>query len=297
MRAITVALISTLAVGACAQKSDRSEATAATRSAAAPAPAAGSAAATDQKAEQSSLEPGRPADHRKVVRTGRIELVVAGYDDARGKLEAMINAAGGYVDSTQVDRRQGAISAATLVVRIPSDAFASMLPKLAQLGEITSETTSAADITDQFVDTEARLASARQLEKRMLELATERNGTIDQVLAGERELARVRGEIEGYQGHLRQWGDQVALSTLTIELTTRGAEIAVAPPPTLGSRTSSAFHGSVDALSGFGSWLAVTGIALLPWLIVLVPVGFLLRWLARRLYRSLPTAIAKPPNT
>ena len=104
--------------------------------------------------------------------------------------------AGGYIDSTQVEVH-GTIATAVLVIRVPADAFTTLLPTLHHLGDVTNEATNAADITDQFVDTEAQLASARQLEKRLLELATAKNGSLEQILTVERELARVRGEIEG----------------------------------------------------------------------------------------------------
>ena len=293
MKVITIALIGALAIAACS-KSDHSPA----RAVDSPAPpAAGSAAAsTTSDASQVALEPGHPADHRKVIRTGRVALVVAGYDEARGKLDALLGTAGGYVDATRVERRQGAVSEATLTVRIPSAAFAGVLPKLGQIGEVTSETTDAADITDQYVDAEARLASAQQLEKRLLDLATARNGTIDQILAVERELARVRGEIEGYQGHLKQWSDQVALSTLTIEMMTRRAELADGTPPSLGSQSSSAFRASVGALRELSSGLVIALVALGPWLLVFVPAGLLVRKLVRRArQRRIPSAVVKQP--
>jgi Domain of unknown function (DUF4349) len=301
MRATTIALLGALAVVSCSkgrsptaaavEAADRPTATApAVPQAGQPAGGAGSATA----APGQSLSPAQLADHRKVIRTGRIDLVVASYDEARSKLDALLGSAGGYVDSTRVSRHRGAVSAATLIVRIPSSAFTSLLPRLAQLGEVTSETSDAADITDQYVDAEARLASAQQLEKRLLELATARNGTIDQVLAVERELARVRGEIESYQGHLKQWSDQVALSTLTIELTTRSTELADAERPSLGSQSSSALRTSLTAMRDFASWLAVALIALLPWLIVAAPVSLGLRRMVRRARRRLPAAIARP---
>jgi len=297
MRAITIALLGALSVVSCSKKDAPADLR---RSVTAepPAPTAGSAAAGSGSAAAEpaqSLSPAQPADRRKVIHTGRIELVVAGYDEARSKIDALLNDAGGYIDSTRVNRHRGAVSAATLVVRIPSGAFASLLPRLAQLGEVTGEATDAADVTDQYVDTEARLASAQQLEKRLLELATARNATIDQVLAVERELARVRGEIEGYQGHLKQWSDRVALSTLTIELMTRSAELAGAVRPSLGSQSSSALRASLTAMCDFAGWLAVVLIALLPWLVVAVPVFLVMRRIARRARRTLPAAVARPP--
>ena len=244
----------------------------------------------DQKQQQLGID-GKPADNRKVIRTGRVELVVAAYDDARAKIDALIKATGGYIDSTQVDRHQAAVSDATLVIRVPSDSFDSMIPKLREIGEVTSESSNAADITDQFVDTQARLASDQQLETRLLELATARNGNLDQILAVERELARVRGEIESYQGHLKQWSDQVAMSTLTISVSTRRAELVAAAPPTLGSQTKAAFHSSVSALRDLGEWAFINGIAFLPWLLVLVPLGVIGRKLYRRV--RLPRAIVQ----
>jgi hypothetical protein len=229
--------------------------------------------------------------NRKVIRTGRIDLVVATYDAARAKLDTLLQAAGGYVDSTQVQHSQGAVSNATLVLRIPQDAFGALLPKLRELGEISAESTNAEDITDQYVDIAARLASAKTLEKRLLELAGDRAGGVEALLAVERELARVRGEIESYEGRMRQWNDQISMSALTLSISTKAPAIAAEPDPSLGDRIASGFHDSVDSLQQFGAWLAVSATALLPWMILLVP-GFIFgRRAYRRHARRLPAAI------
>jgi hypothetical protein len=232
-------------------------------------------------------------DHRKVIRTGSVELVVASYDDARARLETLLEASGGYIDSTKVSRNSGTVSYATIVLRLPSKSFGSIIPRLRELGEVSNETTNAADITDQYVDISARIASAKVLEKRLLELVAERNGTVDSVLAVERELARVRGEIEGHEGRVRQWDDQIAMSTLTLSLETRDPEIASAG---LGDRISDTFGGSMDMLRAFGAGLAVLAIALLPWLVILIPGLLVGRHLWRRhTARQLPPAVARPP--
>jgi hypothetical protein len=295
MKTTTVALLAALAFAGCSKKGGGDSASAARASeVAAPAAAAGSASAGDSKDGQKAGVEVKHVDTRKVIRTGRIDLTVASYDEARARLDAMVESAGGYIDSTQVDRHSG-VNSAVIVIRVPADAFTTMLPGLRQLGDITNETTSAADITAQFVDTEAQLASAQQLEKRLLELATAKNGTLDQVLTVERELARVRGEIESYEGHLKQWADQVSLSTLTITMSTRSAPVAIAvvEPESLGSKTSQSFHSSISALRDVASWLLVTCVALLPWLLFLVPAAFGLQRWARR-HRRIPVAIVNP---
>lgn len=283
MRSAAIALLGVLTVASCSKK-ERAEPAAALASAEPAAPASSTADVA-----------AAPADPRKMIRTGRVELLVAAYDEARHKLDALLAGSGGYVDSTRVGRYRGAVSGATLVVRVPAAAFGGLLPRLAELGEVTSETTDATDVTDQYVDTEARLASQQQLEKRLLELAAARTGTIDQVLAVERELARVRGEIETYQGRLKLWSDQVALSTLTIELRTQQTELADAPPRSLSSQSSGALHASLDAMRELARFLAIALIALLPWLLVAAPVYLAVRRIVRRARRSLPRAIAKPP--
>lgn len=237
-----------------------------------------------------------PDDGRKVIRTGTIELLVVSFDDARAKIEAAVAQAGGYIDSTNITRRQDQISDGTIVVRLPQDKLGDMTGKLAQIGEVISEQTNAADITDQYVDVSARLAAARTLEKRLLELASDHSGKIDQVLSVERELERVRGEIEGYEGHLRQWNDQVAMSTLTLQVRTKRPEIVATsePAPTLGQQTKSTFGSSMSALRSFGAGLLLAITALLPWLVILVPAGLLGRRLWRRRARRVPAARALP---
>ncbi len=249
-------------------------------------------------AAKAALDP-QPHDDRKVIRTGKLEVVVSTYESARTQLEEIVKASGGYIDSTHVERAESRVSDATIVIRIPADSFESVLPELRQLGEVASETTNAADITDQYVDTEARLASDQQLEKRLLELATARNGNLEQILGVERELARVRGEIESFQGHLKMWNDQVSLSTLSLELSTKRAELPPPEPPTLGSQTKGAFHDSVAALRGFGEWCLINGVALLPWLVLLIPGFFISRRLLRRMARGIsaviPAAVVRAP--
>ena len=238
-----------------------------------------------------SFAAGKKADDdRKLIRTGRVDLVVASYDGARARLDALVARLGGYVDATSVDRRQDTATDATITVRLPATAMPGLIPALAEIGDVVAESTNAEDVTDQYVDVAARLASDQVLEKRLLELAADKGGTIDQVLAVERELARVREEIEGYQGNLRQWNDRIAMSTLTITLTTRRPEITSAAP-TFGERVSRTWDASIRALEDAGTWLAVHGLASVPWLLLLLPVLVLLRRWARRI--RLPFVIAR----
>jgi hypothetical protein len=239
-------------------------------------------------------EAAKPADPRKIIRTGRLALTVETYDEARAGIEALVAEAGGFVDSTRVTHHEGVVGRATIVVRIPAAGFGAILPRLRALGRVEAESTDASDVTGQYVDVAARLASARTLEHRLLELVAARAGTIGEVLEVERELARVRGVVEQYEQRIRSWDDQVALSTLTVELATRQPAIPAPGEPGFGSRASGAFADSIAALEEAGTSLVIFAIALAPWLPLLVP-GFLLgrRWLRRR--AGVPRAVVCPP--
>lgn len=237
---------------------------------------------------------GTPVDNRKIVRTGNIDLIVTTYDDTRDKIDAIVKDAGGFVDSTRVSRSEGRVSSAVIVVRIPAAGFGDLLPRLRALGDIQSESTDAADITAEYVDTSARLSSAHALEKRLIELAGTRTGTVAEVLEVERELARVRGEIEQLEGQMRVWNDQVSLSTLTISLATQRPEIAAAAEPGFSRRVSMAWNESIAALGNAAQGLSIAFIALLPWLPLLLPaLYFGIRFLRRRV--ALPRAVAYMP--
>src|SRR5688572_26500205 len=104
--------------------------------------------ATTTDGEPSAL---RVVDSRKIIRTGRVDLVVEAYDAARDRLEALVRAAGGFIDSTQVSHTQGQVSQAVLVIRLPTSTFGDLVPKLRELGEVQAENTDAADITAAYV--------------------------------------------------------------------------------------------------------------------------------------------------
>ncbi|NIP80972.1 MAG: DUF4349 domain-containing protein, partial [Gemmatimonadetes bacterium] len=74
----------------------------------------------------------------------------------------------------------------------------------------------AEDVGEEYVDVQAQVANSRRLEQRLLELLAERTGDLDDVLAVERELARVRERIDRQEGRLRYLRDRVSMSTLTV---------------------------------------------------------------------------------
>ena len=286
---LVLAIVAALAAACASKHGSGSPAAApvgATASGAAPVGATGSGAAP-VAAGSASAPAGLgvlATEQRKLIRTGKLSLGVGDFETARAKIDAIVTQAGGYVDATAVLRDGDGAAGATIVVRVPALGFDAALPRLRQVGRVVAESTQTEDITDQYVDTTARLDNAQVLAKRLRELAADRTARMEDLLAVERELARVEGEIEQLEGRMRQWNDQIDLSTITIDLMIDRPAPPVAAPatPSLGDRAGESWHGSLAALRAFGAALAMIAVALLPWLVVFAPAIVIGRRIVRR---------------
>src|SRR5256884_9204276 len=99
---------------------------------------------------------------------------------------------GGYIANTAMQTGRGQVRSATLEVKVPANRFDEGLSGLAPIGKLESVNVSAEDVGEEFTDATARMANARRLETRLIELIATRTGKLKDVLDVEQELARVR---------------------------------------------------------------------------------------------------------
>jgi hypothetical protein len=135
----------------------------------------------------------------------------------------------------------------------------------------------AEDVSEEYVDVTARAENARRLETRLVDLLARRTGKLEDVLAVERELARVREEIERYEGRLRFLRTRAAFSTLAVTLHE--------PVPVLGDRPGA----NPIAAAVREAWrnavrFVAAAIALSGVLIPLALLGYAGWWVARRFF-------------
>ena len=143
---------------------------------------------------QSSMKPPASGE-KKIIRTGEVTLVVDSYESAVAATEEVARVANGYVASSQVDHGEGRDSSAQIVLRVPSSELGAVVQKIGRLGSVLREAITAEEIGDQYYDLKARLDNARKVEVRLRELASQ-TGRVADLLQVERELGRVREEIE-----------------------------------------------------------------------------------------------------
>lgn len=155
---------------------------------------------------------------RKVVRNGGLTVEVPDLAKAIDAVRAAVSAAGGFVTSETLGRDEYDVRQGTLTCRVPAERLDATVAAFQGMGRLISMSIQAEDITEQYVDLEARLRNQRQLETRLVALVDRPGNKVADLLEVEREVARVRGEIESLDGRKRLWDSQVALSTLTVEL-------------------------------------------------------------------------------
>jgi uncharacterized protein DUF4349 len=247
MKAFTLFLIAALTLSACGDESSSKGdgRSAATDMAAAPAPGppvqtgfgmVGSAAGNQSTAEVSAssgrreIAPESPtstADPLQninigtsapamVIRTGQAFIEVEKVDPAVLKIRQLAVQFGGYIANSSMSGGRDQIRQATFELKIPAARYDGAVESLSTIGKVETVSSNAQDVGEEFVDVTARVSNARRLEERLISLLANRTGKLDEVLRVERELARVREEIERYEGRLRFLTTRVATSTLTI---------------------------------------------------------------------------------
>lgn len=166
--------------------------------------------------DQTPLLPRTGVSSNMVIRTGQASIEVDSLEPAVAQVRLLAGRIGGYVANTAMQTGHGQLRSASLEVKIPADRFDDGLGGLASLGKLESVNVNAEDVGEEFTDVTARMGNARRLEARLIELLATRTGKLTDVLDVEKELARVREEIERYEGRLRYLRAHAMLSTLTI---------------------------------------------------------------------------------
>ncbi|HEY1952601.1 MAG TPA: DUF4349 domain-containing protein [Gemmatimonadaceae bacterium] len=174
------------------------------------------AGSADDPPQNLSFPPEATGAPAMVIRTGQAFVEVGKLDPAVLRVRQLAAQVGGYITNSSISGGHDQIRQATLEIKIPAQRYDEAVSSLSALGKVETVNTNAEDVGEEFVDVTARVANSRRLEERLLNLLGNRTGKLDEVLRVERELARVREEIERYEGRLRFLGSRVAMSTLTI---------------------------------------------------------------------------------
>ena len=253
----------------------------------APAGFALTAAAVETRAAQRSADLIKirptPEPSSLVIRNGQTSIEVDSLERAVAQVRLLAGRVGGYVANTTMQTGRGQLRAATLEVKIPADRFDDGLGGLSALGKLESVNVNAEDVGEEFTDVTARMTNARRLETRLIDLLATRTGKLKDVLDVEHELARVREEIERYEGRLRYLRAHAVLSTLTVYVHEPVPVVGRAGSSVIGEAFKQAWRNFVALVAA-----CIRGLG------IVIPLGVLVTaaWLGAKRLSLLPSRLA-----
>lgn len=232
---------------------------------------------------------------RYLIRNATVTVEVKDARQAADGLRGHLAPLKGYIGNAHETLDYTGGRTITLQIRVPSQKFDGVMQFLETLGKTLDTQVTAEDVTEEFVDTQATLRNLKRTESRLIEHLS-RTGKLSDTLLVEKELNRVREEIERREGRLRFLANRVSFSTLDVTL----KEAAKAQPLTPAESFSSASVASnaTRSLVGFAQGVWGTLIWLGVWAVVWLPLtlfgGYLLRRVSKPMAASLRAQ--EPPH-
>ena len=227
-------------------------------------------------AAKSALSPPPPDNsstpiQRKLIKEGEIEFETDNLNKTRQSILKALNHVGGYIGSDQ-ESKEPAKKVNTILVRIPADKFDLFISE-ATVGvtRFDRKDIRVKDVTEEFLDIEARLKTKKELENRFSELLKQAKN-VTEILEIEKQMAQLRSDIESIEGRLKYLQSQVSLSTLTLTFyQTIPGETA------FGQKFKSGFRNGWDNLV----WFLVFLVNLWPFVLIAIVTIYLFRHYGR----------------
>ena len=242
-------------------------------------------------------EKGLPQE-RMIIRNGELSLEVEDTEKVMGEIKSIVEGLGGYVADSRTWWAKGGPEQEEekpwghMTVRVPAKDFDEAVEEIKKLAlKVNNEQISGEDITQEYVDLEARLKNLEAAEEELRELLAsvqERGGDAEDIIAIYRELTSIRGEIEQITGRMKYLSQMAALATISIELVPKEEEKPIVEPGWRPLRTvRDASRGLVNALKRIVDLTIWVVIGVLPLILlfaipVVIVIWLIWRWLRRR---------------
>lgn len=163
---------------------------------------------------------------KKVIKNGSLSLKVDNVDESAEEISQIAKSNGGDISSSNFYQSGKNLKSGYVTVKVPASNFEkaySQIKKTASL--VVRESTSGSDVTEEYLDLQAQLRN-KQAEEQAFQRIMDQAQKIDDILAVQAELSRVRGEIEQLQGRIKYLDSQADMATIMVNLS-EDAEIAV----------------------------------------------------------------------
>lgn len=229
------------------------------------------------------------AIERKIIRNATLTVEVTSPADNLRKITSIAESHQGFVvtseatQSTADDKAKPEVKI-NLVVRVPAAQFNQVMEEIrASVTRVLQEKITGQDVTEEFIDLEARIKNQKALEAQFIEIM-KRAGKVEDALEVQRQLADVRTEIEKLEGRKRFLENQASLSTITL---TMQSPTQIVNAVGFWYSIRSAFADGVEVATAIIFFLIRAVIAVVPLLILIVlPLALIVRFVSRRVRRQ-----------
>lgn len=226
----------------------------------------------------------------KLIVTSNIEIETKEYDQAVSFVEKKVASLSGYIEESNIKGKRPSDNhyggrRAEFRLRIPKKFVDKFLESLEddELGYIISKQRYTKDVTDSYFDTESRVKTRLVQEKTLLDIL-EKADKLDNVLGLVREIADVRYEIDTMTSQIKKWDSLISYSTINLEIYEVKTVVRKIEDPNLAERIWNEFMRSVRELKNFGENLLIFIVGAIPYLIFIIPIGFILYKVIKKEY-------------
>lgn len=186
---------------------------------------------------------------RMIVRTGNIALVVEDVTVAIDQITTMADGFGGYVVSSNM-WKQGERLAGSITIRVAAEHFDNAMRALRGLAvDVTSETSTSKDVTEEYVDLSAKLQNLEATEAQLLKIM-EKAETVEDILDVQRELSNTRGEIERTKARMQYLEQTSSTSLIQVSLEQSTLEIEFTADKRRGLKEGEKVQFTVSQIAG-----------------------------------------------
>lgn len=154
---------------------------------------------------------------KKIIKDGNISVKTNNIEESKKNIDGLLQKLSAYYENEDMQNNDRSVSY-DLKIRVPAYNFEKLIAGIENgKDEVKSKSIQARDVTEEYVDTETRLANKREYLKRYKELLS-RASTVKDIIAIEENIRTLQEEIESKEGRLRYLSDQVAYSTLYLNI-------------------------------------------------------------------------------
>lgn len=231
-----------------------------------------------KESDDGSEETAQITDERKIIYSAHLHLDVRDFDKAEKEIERLVQEQNGYIVHSVVnnydqDQREGSITA-----RVPQDSFQLFVDQVASIAsDVKEKSTNSEDVTEEYVDLEARL-SAKNTVKKRLEQFMEQAETTEDLLNVSEQLAKVQEEIEQLQGRIQYLDNRSEYATVTLFLTEQSLKAGDIEAADLNTwaKAKQLFVNTINVMISAVSGVVVFLIGLSP---LIIPLAVVAGWL------------------